>query len=345
MVVHLARAGANIGRSVRLRSAKGGVSSPSVRIVRVLLRTALALVIAVAVLEISFRLAGALIPRSRGIEGLAADHFVILCVGDSHTWGLGEGYPARLAARLAERSPRYRVVNYGVAGTNTAQLRKRFVSYLDRFHPQVVIFWGGVNNRHNRSETDVWEEAGVERASFARRLLDDSRVLRFIRMWQVDREMDHLLASTGAYVAPNSQRREGDSVWHDHRRNLFGEELVFTNVQGDHLPPAELARVTELDVRWMIEQTRARGIPFVAITYPFQAPPFLAPNAGIRAATDATGALRVDSHDAGQRFIDAHRERGEKPPGLYDKTLHPNQTFYDLIGDLVLEKLDEKGYL
>lgn len=314
-------------------------------ILRLVLRAFLVLVIAVVVLEVSFRLAGALMPRERGIEGLAADHFVILCVGDSHTWGLSKGYPARLAERLAERSPRYRVINYGVPGTNTAQLRNRFVSYLDRFHPQIVIFWAGVNNRHNRSETEVWAEAGVERASFARRLLDDSRILRFIRLWQQDREMDHLLASTGAYVAPNAQRKEGDEFWTDHRRNLFGEEIVFHNEKADHLPPKEQARVTELDVRWMIEQTQARGIPFVGITYPFPAPLFTAANDGIRAATDAYGALRVDSKDAGARIVEAYKARGEKPPQLYDRTLHPNQTFYDAIGDYVLEKLDEKGYL
>jgi lysophospholipase L1-like esterase len=316
-----------------------------VRIFRLILRTILILVIAFVVLEVSFRLAGALMPRERGIEGLASDHFVVLCVGDSHTWGLGKGYPARLAEKLAERSPRYRVINYGVPGTNTAQLRKRFVSYLDRFHPQVVIFWAGVNNRHNRAETEVWQEAGVQEASFVRRLLDDSRVLRAVRMWRQDREMDHLLAGTGSYVAPNSDRKDGDRVWGDHRRQLFGEEVVFQNVQGDHLPPAEQARVTELDVRFMIEQARQRGIPFVAITYPFPAPLFTSANEGIRKAADAYGVPHVDTRVLSEEMNAPYKEKGEKPPSLYDHTLHPNQSFYDRIGDAVLEKLDEKGYL
>jgi hypothetical protein len=322
-----------------------GAKHATVRILRLTLRAVLILVIAFGVLEVSLRLAGALMSRERGVEGLASDHFVVLCVGDSHTWGLGKGYPARLAEKLAERSPRYRVINYGVPGTNTAQLRKRFVSYLDRFHPQVVIFWAGVNNRHNRAETDVWKDAGVEEASFARSLLDDSRVLRFFRMWRQDREMDQLLANTGSYVAPNAERKDGDRVWGDHRRNLFGEEIVFQNLQGDHLPPAEQARVTELDVRFMIEQAQQRGIPFVAITYPFPAPLFTAPNEGIQKATDAYGVARVDSREAGERLLAPYKARGEKPPSFYDQTLHPNQTFYDAIGDLVLEKLDEKGYL
>ena len=283
-------------------------------------------------------------PRRRGIEGLAADHSVVLCIGDSHAWGLGKGYPARLAERLAERSPSYRVINYGVPGTNTAPLRTRGVSYLERFHPRVVIFWAGVNNRHNRSDTEVWQEAGVERASFARRLLDDSRVLRFIRLWRQDREMDRLLARTGSYVAPIAEGRGGDR-WGDHRRSLFGEETVFQNRKGDHLAPEEQARVTELDVRWMIEQARARGIPFVAMLYPFPMPPFTPANKGIRAAADANAAVTIDTREAAERIKAPYEARGEKPPGLYDRTLHPNQRFYDAIGDLVLEKLDENGYL
>lgn len=308
-------------------------------------RALLVLVLAFGVLEASFRLAGALMPRERGIEGLAADHFVVLCVGDSHTWGAGKGVPARLAERLAERSPRYRVVNYGVPGTNTAQLRNRFVSYLERFHPRVVIVWAGVNNRHNRAETEVWQEAGVEQASWARRLLDDSRVLRAVRMWRQDREMDRLLATTGSYVAPSAEKKDGDRVWGDHRRNLFGEEAVFQNVQGDHLPPDEQARVTELDLRWMMEQARRRGIPMLAITYPFPAPMFTAANEGIRKASDEYGVARVDTVGMTDAINARSAAKGEPLPELFDHTLHPTQRFYDEIGDAVLQKLDERGYL
>lgn len=315
------------------------------RKLRVVVRALLVVVLAFGVLEISFRLAAALIPRERGIEGLAADHFVVLCVGDSHTWGAGKGYPARLAERLAERSARYRVVNYGVPGTNTAQLRNRFASYLDRLHPRVVIVWAGVNNRHNRAESEVWQEAGVEKASWARRLLDESRVLRAIRMWRQDREMDQLLATTGSYVAPSAEKKDGDRVWGDHRRNLFGEEAVFQNVQGDHLPPEEQSRVTELDLRWMMEQAQRRGIPLVVISYPFPAPMFEAANAGIAKAAADYDIARVDTRELQDRLMAEAASRGEKPPELYDYTLHPAQPFYDAIGDLVLQKLDEKGYL
>jgi hypothetical protein len=121
-----------------------------VRTFRILIRLLLVLVISFGVLEVSLRLAGARMPRERGIEG--------------------------------------------------SELRR---------------------------------EAGVPEASWARHLLDDSRVLRALRMWRQDREMDRLLATTGSYVAPDAQRKEGDRVWGDHRRDLFGDEFVFQNVQGE----------------------------------------------------------------------------------------------------------------
>jgi hypothetical protein len=151
--------------------------------------------------------------------------------------------------------------------------------------------------------------------------------------------------SLAGFVEIREEREKSDRFWEDHRRRLFGEETVFHNEKGEFLSPAEHARVTELDVRWMIEQARARSIPFVAITYPFPAALFTAPNEGIRKATAAYGAAVVEAKDASARLVDEYRARGEKPPPLYDETLHPTQFFYDAIGDLVLEKLDERGYL
>src|SRR4030095_5501172 len=111
------------------------------------------------------------------------------------------------------------------------------------------------------------------------------------------------------------------------------------------LAPEEQARVTELDVRWMIEQARARSIPFVAILYPFGMRPFTTANAGIRAAAEAYGVTSIDTQEAARRIASSYEARGEKAPGLFDHTLHPNQMFYDAIGDLVIEKLDALGYL
>jgi hypothetical protein len=124
------------------------------RLLAILAETGAALLLAFLVLEVSFRIAGALSSESRDRTQVRVDeqHQVLLCVADSHTWGLGMGYPARLAGS----SDRYRVINLGVPGTNTAQLRRRFADYLDRFRPRAVVIWAGVNNFWNQPDTELW---------------------------------------------------------------------------------------------------------------------------------------------------------------------------------------------
>jgi hypothetical protein len=313
----------------------------------------LALVLGVAVLELSFRLAGALIDSDRGVGSLTRAHEVVLAIGDSHTWGMGMGYPARLGARLATRSPRYRVINLGVAGSNTAQIRKRLPGYLERFQPRLIVFWAGVNNKYNRADTEVWQEAGVERASLLRQLLDSSRTLRFFRLWRNERELNRLLESEDSYVTPvegwgkEKFRRNEDGTRISFRRSIMGEVDVFDHRKADHLPPEEMSRVTELDVRWIVERAREQGVPVILVTYPLPGGWFLEANRGIWAAAAALGVPLVDSAASLQRLKRAYERRGEKytPRTFFDESVHPRQALYDAVGDDVLKLAFEKGYL
>src|SRR5688572_10206253 len=104
-----------------------------------LIAIAIGVVGAVLTLEIGLQVASFVVagdPSTRLAP--AHDRIVVLCVGDSHTWGLGRGYPGALAELLAARSPGYHVVNLGVSGSNTAQLRLRFPAWLDTFRPAAV---------------------------------------------------------------------------------------------------------------------------------------------------------------------------------------------------------------
>src|SRR5262249_5463405 len=154
-------------------------------------------------------------------------------------------------------SPRYHVINMGVAGSNTAQARKRLLGYFERFQPRLLVFWAGVNNKYNRADTEVWQEAGVEKPSFLRELLDSSRTLRFIRLWRNERQLNDLLDRSDSYITPvegwgkEKFRQNEDKTRTQFRRAILGEVDVFDHEQGDHLSSAEMTRVTELDVRWI----------------------------------------------------------------------------------------------
>jgi hypothetical protein len=301
-----------------------------------------ALAIAVLAVEISFRMAGAFVTWKRGTPVASTGDVIILCVGDSHTWGRSKGYPWRLSQLLAERPERYRVVNFGVPGTNTAQLRNRFLGYLDRYQPRLVVLWSGINNNYNRAETEAWEDVGVERASWGRKLLDSSRALRFIRLWRNQVELNRYMDRAGAYVLPDTARPEEGG---GQRRHLLGPEHIFRTVRGDMLPPEQVVRVTELDLRWIIERAHERDIPVVVINYGLPGGWFEAAEKGILAAARTTGTILVDSLEAAARLSDRYIAQGKEVPRLYNKSAHPTQLLYDEIGDLVLQKIDAHGLL
>ena len=72
-----------------------------------------------------------------------AERVVILCVGDSTTFGWlvpqGGDFPAQLGRLLADRDPRITVVNDGVPSFTTEQVLRKLRQDLPRLRPEVVV--------------------------------------------------------------------------------------------------------------------------------------------------------------------------------------------------------------
>ena len=85
----------------------------------------------------------------------ATETIRILCVGDSHTFGLPlpeeDSYPAQLEVALALRHPdvSFEVVNLGIPGLNSAFVANRLERQLHQLSPDLVIVWVGINNLWN----------------------------------------------------------------------------------------------------------------------------------------------------------------------------------------------------
>lgn len=95
----------------------------------------------------------------RSVEAEATAQHTILALGDSHTYGVGlpeeEAYPAQLEAELGRRSPgRYQVINLGLPGMNSSQVRALLPAWLARYQPQTIVVCVGINNYWNTSETE-----------------------------------------------------------------------------------------------------------------------------------------------------------------------------------------------
>lgn len=303
------------------------------------------LAVAACLLALELLLQGLHLVTAREVQPPADPNaIVVLCVGDSHTWGMGRGYPAALADELAQRSPRYHVVNLGVPGSNTAQLRRRFVDYLERFRPRVVILWSGINNSWNRTDVALWDAAGEPDArASTTRLLDVSRVVRFVRVWRHQRALDRAASSLGPLLAPELSHGP-DENRQTFRRDVMGVPDRQENTPSPPVAETETTRVTALDVAWFATVARTHGVPLLAITYPLGLAQFGAANAGIRAGATQAGVGVIDANEALQHLKTRLTAAGQDR-SLFDPSLHPTQEAYDEIGALVLQRLDREGFL
>jgi len=113
------------------------------------------------ILEITLRLLGSqfqpLDAEQDSLQHVVADETktVVLCVGDSVTYGIGAGrgedYPSQLERRLNadhDDDP-YVVINSGIAGANSAMIRTKLPTYLEATHPDVVTLLAGCANATN----------------------------------------------------------------------------------------------------------------------------------------------------------------------------------------------------
>lgn len=118
----------------------------------------LGFLVSLAVLEVSLRVVG-VVYSHRASDGdrvkRTSGALVILCIGDSFTFGSGapegRGYPAQLEELLQNKYPgkKIKVVNKGVGGYNTAMVSGKFDADIDSVNPDVIIILAGGANRFN----------------------------------------------------------------------------------------------------------------------------------------------------------------------------------------------------
>ena len=235
----------------------------------------------IAAVELLLQLA-ALFSKSR-ISPLRPEATVrVLCVGDSHTYGAGvpedEAYPAQLQAQLdAEQPEKYSVINLGIPGMSSTQVRRRLAANVLRYEPDLVILWAGSNDTWNHSEL---ERNGTPWGSVMDGLASRSRGYRMLRVWIHDRALERAVdagvRSDGVRQAvqlenwkPNSD--ELGATW-TMRHGGVVETIV---TQGDARQPRMLAeeRVYR-EQREMVGWLRAAGIPAVLVQYPLEAGSF-----------------------------------------------------------------------
>ena len=287
--------------------------------------------------EITLQLLGLVLPgwTSRADAPPGGERAVtILCVGDSHTFGAPlpaeESYPAQLQGLLDARDPgRYRVVNLGVPGMNSAMMANRFDANLARYRPDLVILWAGANNVWNENEAERWDQEAAP--DWPYRLLLRLKLVRLVRF----------LGSGVAQPGPGRQAErlartpEGGARWR------LGDEVLGT--PGAHVYSGERAALgTRKDLPRMIRLARAYGIPVLLVTYPY--PEFHWVNDVVREVAGGLDVELVDTLDDRARA----EEDGYGAPDLFVMAAgpHPRRILYGYIAESMLPivlRLTERG--
>ena len=174
----------------------------------------------------------------------------ILCLGDSHTYGLSvpaeESYPAQLEARLAERHPGrvFEVVNLGIPGMNSGYLANRLERQMLQLRPQLVLVWVGINNAWNAAESQAGDG--------------------WLRGWLL-RSRLYRLASIAWYTNTGHQYDpEQHGGWFE------GELPPSARRSPDAAEAGELAPGLARDVGRIVEVARSLDTPVILLTYPMR---------------------------------------------------------------------------
>ncbi len=299
----------------------------------------LGLLLAPVVIELMLQAASLFVSSDR----VAKDgDCLVLCQGDSHTYGLwlppDSAYPAQLEALLVgQKVESANVINRGIPGKTTWQVLNELESDLDRWNPKAVCLWGGVNDRTGQrpdGETTTW--------------VNDLRTVRLFRNLAARLAPQTATEQASAPALPDSptgDERETFDVSASAVKRLKEKErrLDFEGRDGEmqhlflHGGNPSVEEYTEWirdDLERAARLAQARGTLPLILTYPVDDYPRLEINRAAELAAKNTGA----------RFIDLrpHFEAASKVHGwgplLYGRG-HPKALGYSIIARVVLAAL------
>ncbi|MEW6746978.1 MAG: SGNH/GDSL hydrolase family protein [Planctomycetota bacterium] len=289
---------------------------------RVLRRLLLAVLAPLVTLEALLWIGHAVLPVSAHRSGDSPARHAILCVGDSHTYGLRvelRSYPNQLRSRLelAKEGP-FHVVNRGWPSLNSTQLVDLLPEYLAEVEPDFVFILTGYNNS--------WYLAG---SSLLNRLFGWSRTYKLLKLLLVRDAVEPRVIQEGTRLF----LIDGSGKWELGRHELS---------RADARRGEELKRVTQRDLRTLVQLVRERGARPLLMTYPSEAnEAFLTVNDAVRAAARS---LEVPLVDHAARFREALRERSYETL-IFPGDHHCNAQGYALMVEGLLETMQELGWI
>ncbi|HET6202481.1 MAG TPA: SGNH/GDSL hydrolase family protein [Planctomycetota bacterium] len=253
--------------------------------------------------------------RSRQAAGGAR---AVVCLGDSNTYGVyleeEETYPAILRARLRIADSSAEVVNLGVPGRNSREVREEVASAVARYAPVAVAVLVGVN--------DVWREGGPA-AGAVGRLFSSLRLVRAARI---------LLARKGPPEGIVNPGEGGPSFRLEGRGG--GDVLVRPRGAGPAAAPSELSERLRGNLAAIARSAREGAATPLFLTYGPEEGRLAEVNAAIRDFAASSGEALVDVSPLAREVA----RRGWTTE-FYFQDFHPRPPGYEMIARLVFDAL------
>ncbi len=235
----------------------------------------------------------------------------VLCVGDSHTYGLHlprlYAYPALLASRLGRRyEAPVAVLNRGVPGQNSAQVEAGLAADLDALDPDLVVVLVGIN--------DTWNTTAENTpGAWMGRL----KLVRLVRVLTA--------GVTSAHPFEISSDERGEFFVD---RGAGPRPVNATSLEAGVRSGPALTALTAAHLRSIVSLCRDTGTRPVLMTYAESEGPFADVNAAAREVAAEQGVVLVDHARA---FTGHFAEFGYEPLMFNDH--HPNLAGYQLVAE------------
>jgi lysophospholipase L1-like esterase len=255
------------------------------------------LLLSLALIESALRLAPRFVPDRSGEFRSGAQR--VLCVGDSHVYGAlvarDETFPAQLQRFLDQLEPgAWSVMNLGVPGMSSTQVRNRLALWIARYEPHVLVAWSGANDSWNVAEL---EQAGGGFVLALERLLLRSRAWRLLRVMLHDLalERDVSPARRGWSVARVDGAFTSEETWTVRRDGRLERITHERRAEHPYADDAQVESRAEANYAAMATIARAGGTRLVLVEYPLDQGGFAAANRAMRRVGEREGVSIVPS--------------------------------------------------
>lgn len=186
---------------------------------------------------------------------------VVLCLGDSNTYGIHleaeQSYPAQLGELLAGAPDGpWRVFNLGFPGRNSAEVRYHLAEQLELYRPRIVVVWVGTNTSWSRAMAHLWALEDREAPPPPLSILESLRTVRMVRVL-LDRPAR--VESTGPVLLGDGAEGRLDFV------ERGAPRAAWLGAPEDD----ELFRRVELDLVRVAELCSAAGAKLLLLDYPY----------------------------------------------------------------------------